>query len=103
MLNALPRRPLKQRFLDNVTESLSGAITGRAMDADVIEEPDPYSKPVPQNFRADLLRNLVFHELCALLNSATIYHDYKRCVHKECVNILKICAQPLSIFQPTLD
>lgn len=46
--------------------------------------------PLPENVAADVLRNVVFDDLCALLNSATVFArfaPYKRYVGKMCVNI----------------
>lgn len=40
-----------------------------------------------ENAVANLLRDVVLNDLCALLNSAAIYAPYKRYVRKMCENI----------------
>lgn len=71
------RQSMHRQVLGNVAKR---AKRSRAMSVGMAPGANP--PPVPANVAANLLRNVVFHDLCALLNSATIYAPYKRYVRK---------------------
>lgn len=63
-----------------VIGSVIGPRRSRSRGTSDDRDSPPPPPTVPANMKAILLQNLVFHELCALLNSAIIYVEYKRYV-----------------------
>lgn len=83
-------RPFTKKIIDNVTDRVTQSFRDRAFGGEMAYETEPEKNEplVPENMRAELLRNLVFHELCALLNSASIYAKYKKYTDETSANIM---------------